>query len=217
MTIARFDAAAWLPQPTSPDTHQAGWQLVSHWLEGQQRRTGAPAVLFTDELRVGSDRLLKAFTRGTTHFSVRSGGPPTAGPVLAFQPTFKALRAAQRMASSAICVWEHRDAPIRGWAGQVGAIDLTTGLPTPVNQAVQEHLDHLVFAGNNGYADKPGLRDARRILTELHDLGLPTDTIPSSLAAHIDLSTEATKRIAALLTSLPRPPLQPYQADLDQL
>ncbi|WP_447002500.1 hypothetical protein ACRAKI_22590 [Saccharothrix isguenensis] len=200
MTLRRFEAAAWLPQPSSPEAHRAGIEAVARWLREQEQRTGAAAVLVTDTFPTDEDILqLGPFQRGSTHFTVKSSGPAVSGPVLAFRPTRKALDVAQDTARSAICVWEHGDTPIRGWAGQVGAVDLTTGNTTTADSRLADYLDRLVVAGTNGYTDRPGLRDARLILAEMRDHDLLDQHIPDALAAYDNLSVEALDRIAKLV------------------
>lgn len=203
MTLRRFEAPAWLPQPSSPEAHRAGIEAVTEWLHEQVQRTGSAAVLVTDTFPTDEDILsLGPFQRGSTHFTVKSSGPATSGPVLVFRPTRKALDVAQDMARSAICVWELGDTPIHGWAGQVGAVDLTTGGTTTPDPRLAAYIDRLVVAGNNGYADVPGLRDARSILTEMRDHGLLDQDLPGALAAYDTLSVDALDRIATLVASL---------------
>jgi hypothetical protein len=117
------------------------------------------------------------------------------------------------MAQAAICVWEHPSDPVLGWAGQVHAANLVTGQPTEPAPDLAEHLDRLLVAGNNGYSDHPGKRDARRILAELRDEGLLDEDIPSALAAYIKISVAAQKRIMEFIGKL-GPVRTPSDVDL---
>lgn len=202
MSLIQFEAAAWLPCPTSPEAHRAGLRAVQRWVHEQERRVGAESVLFTETFHVDPHYLFRDFRRGVDHFSVRSSGGRTSGPVLALHPSWKVLERAQYKAMSAICVWEGH-VPMRGWAGQVGAVDLSTGEPTTPDRGLVEPLEELVLAGNNGYADKPGERDARRVLSEIRALGLLGHDLPSAVVAH-DLSDQAAERLATLIKSLTR-------------
>lgn len=69
-----------------------------------------------------------------------------------------------------------------------------------------------MVAGNNGYADLAGKRDARRILTDLRDEGLLGEDIASALAAYERISVEAQERIAGLIGRL-APVRTPFSLD----
>ncbi|MFC4859390.1 hypothetical protein [Actinophytocola glycyrrhizae] len=201
MSALQFEAASWLPCPNSPEEHQAGVDAVTRWVRQQERRTGARSVLLTDTFGVDDEiSAIGPYQRGSTYFSARNGGPATRGPVLVYRPTRRLLKVAQGMALSAICVWELVP-PVLGWAGQVHALNLSTGQTTVPHPALADHLDRLVWAGNNGYHDKPGRRDARRILGEIADQGLLDQDISSALAAH-GLSTSALDNVDKFITSL---------------
>jgi len=202
MDVRKFTAAAWLPAPNTVEAHEHGWAAVEHWIREQEKVAGAPSVLLTCDFQVDDHGLLGTYRRGSTHYSAKAGGPPTSGPVFVHHPTRRAMRAAQDMALSAICVWEHPSDPVLGWAGQVHAVDLVTGQPTRSAAALAEHLDRLLFAGNNGYADRPGARDARHILAELRDEDLLGEDIPGALAAYEDISVAAQDRIAGFIDRL---------------
>jgi len=198
---AQFEAAAWIPCPNSPEEHQAGLDAVERWIRQQEQRTGVRSVLLTDTFGVDADvAAIGPYHRGSTYFSARRGGPRTRGPVLVFRPTRKLLTVAQRMALTAICVWELVP-PVLGWAGQVLAVNLSTGQTTVPNPALADPLGRLVWAGNNGYHDEPGRRDARRLLGEMDDQGLLDQDIPSALIAH-GLSTAAVDNIDKFIDSL---------------
>lgn len=205
MSARQFEAAAWVPCPNSPEEHQAGLAAVERWVRQQEQRTGARSVLLTDTFGVDDDiAAIGPYQRGTSYFSARHGGPRTRGPVLAFRPTRKLVTVAQRMALAAICVWESTP-PVLGWAGQVHAINLSTGQTTVPDPALADLLGKLVWAGNNGYHDEPGQRDARRILGEMADQGLLDQDVPSALLAH-NFSVAALDNIDKIIKSLGRRP-----------
>lgn len=70
---------------------------------------------------------------------------------------------------------------------ETGAIDITTGEATTQDTRTPEQrelLDDLQFAGNNVLFDKPGARDARRILGELiATVGMTRDVVLGSMPA----------------------------------
>lgn len=126
MDVEKFTAAAWLPAPDAVEAHEHGWAVVEQWIREQEKVAGAPSVLLTCDFQVDNHGLLGTYRRGSTHFSAKAGGPPSAGPVLAYNPTCKALHAAQAMAQGAICVWEH---PPTGCAAGLGRSTPSTWSP----------------------------------------------------------------------------------------
>ncbi|WP_344972822.1 hypothetical protein [Streptosporangium fragile] len=91
------------------------------------------------------------------------------GPVLAYVPTLEALELAINAArGSSLCVVEGFGQPIGGWAAAVEAEDLTSGEPSdPLEPALVEALESLIFYGNNGWGDQFGKQQAQRILARL--------------------------------------------------
>jgi hypothetical protein len=70
-----------------------------------------------------------------------------------------------------------------GWAAVAGAVDLSSGQQAePPSQDVRKLLDDLNFAGNNGWYDEPGKRDARHLLGQLDEQVSRDFTIGAMLA-----------------------------------
>lgn len=64
---------------------------------------------------------------------------------------------------------EWPDVPLTGWASACRALNLVNGKPTPEpTVGTMSLLEQLHFAGNNGWFDAPGKRDALQLLAELH-------------------------------------------------
>lgn len=82
--------------------------------------------------------------------------------------------ARDRARDCALAVVEGFSTPLRGWAVDVGALDLLTFEPTPDErpQELLEELDRLAFYGNNSWGDTFGRDRARDILGRLDDAGL---------------------------------------------
>jgi hypothetical protein len=96
-----------------------------------------------------------------------------------------------------LTVVEYPTTPLLGWALEVGAINLLTGVRTPDSRSeqVRQYLDHLHLAGNHGWADAPGERDAKRILKNLRDThSLDLDLITGSMLAR-GMSAAALQRL----------------------
>ena len=71
----------------------------------------------------------------------------------------------------------------------------------PLPEGLTEALDRLEFAGNNGWGDAPGKRDAKRILGEMRSVGsLDVALITSALAAR-GVSAHALKQLRSLAKS----------------
>ena len=55
-----------------------------------------------------------------------------------------------------------------GWAAALRAVDISTrSVASEPDEQVRKLLDDLTWAGNNGWSDDPGRRDAKRLLAEL--------------------------------------------------
>jgi hypothetical protein len=94
---------------------------------------------------------------------------PPAARALAYNLRFDDLDYAEHLArGSSLCATEWPDVPLARWAAARGALNLVTGetTPRPADDVVAL-LDRLHFAGNNGWFDLPGKRDAERLLREL--------------------------------------------------
>ncbi|WP_459714560.1 hypothetical protein [Actinophytocola sp. KF-1] len=83
-------------------------------------------------------------------------------------PNARLLELAHRIADGgSLCAVEGAFR-LAGWATATNAINLVTGRrPEPLPEPAVEELAALLRAGNNGWHDQPGKRDAKRILREL--------------------------------------------------
>jgi hypothetical protein len=196
--------AAWVPYQPAREFAAAA-ALAMRWAEVQAAQRGLPAVLVThDKREARSEALFKPYLTDR-HASTRSPGVSVRpGAVIAYSPTSQALAVATRLAhGNALVVVEH-PSPWRlaGWAGAVGALDLDTGEITELDPRVREHLDDLVRYGNNGYARGFGRDGAHRVLADMAGAGLlERDVVLSALSAY-DVSPDAQRVIADLITKV---------------
>jgi hypothetical protein len=122
--------------------------------------------------------------------------------VLVHCPTFDDLGYAASLArGSSVCATEWPDVPLAGWASACGALNFVTGetTPQPAGEVV-ELLDHLHFAGNNGWFDEPGKRDALRLVSELRTAAPHLDApfIASYMLGMGEVSPDAAKHLLGL-------------------
>jgi len=161
------------------------------------RRAGLPVVAVVPTANSVPRSLAKAFP--LTDRGRRT--PPKAAVWLYWYPiTYKQF--AHRPADSqTVIIVEHVDfAIVKTWAAKRGAIDLRSNLPMPLEIppetiAVYEAIE---WAGNNGWADKWGARDALRCLESLYTDGrLNKDEL---LGYMLDVKRrEALERLAKLV------------------
>jgi hypothetical protein len=170
---------------------------------------GRSSVLFVDQLDVyrSAPEALQTFYRPGQVQSIKGKWVGGGGPILAWLPTFDAFVEATRKAGAAICAVEHPDSPLSGWAIATRAIDLGTGGPTPDTRSpeIAELLDHLVFAGNNGWTDSPGKRDARRLLAELKSAGALDEGLVIGHVIASGASRIGVRQLETLLRQASRP------------
>jgi hypothetical protein len=164
--------AAWLPFDHDTGQTTQLLALAVDWIERECSAQGTsgvlivsrkPVHLYPEPIREFAARHEGTTRRGSTP---RRTGP---GPVLAHTLLFDDLGYAEELARmSSLCATEWPDVPLSGWAAARGALNLVTGeiTPRPTSDAA-ELLDALHFAGNNGWFDGPGKRDAKRLLHEL--------------------------------------------------
>lgn len=161
--------AAWVPD----DDPQRPWEdaaaLAVEWTRVRARELGRLPLLVTFSFQNGEGvDAFRGLERITTRSS-QSAGAMGARPVLAYVPEQRVLELAHRRARGAtLCVVESVSFPIHGWARESAAVNLLDGsvLP-PLDPALATGLDRLQRAGNNGWGDQPGKRDATRLLGEL--------------------------------------------------
>lgn len=147
--------------------------LAVEWVERECAEQNTGGLLVTPKATIdGHVEGIRAFAAKHGHTSARSGRRRRSGgdgPVLAYLPDMGDLEfAGSRARRSSLCAVEHPIFRLAGWAAARDAVNLATGeAPTPLDDEVTTLLEHLAFAGNNGWFDAPGKRDARRILGEM--------------------------------------------------
>jgi hypothetical protein len=157
-----LSAAAFVPFDDTPLDERS--TLAIRWILDRERETGRRAGLIVPLMRDYGEPI-ESFERGRPSSSPKSSKSFGSGPVLVFCTGMEGLaKAARSDAEVAYVAWGN-DLWVFGWAAAVGAINLRSGQQEePPSPKVRELLDELAFAGNNGWYDNPGKRDARRIL-----------------------------------------------------
>jgi hypothetical protein len=194
--------AAWVPFNDSDLDLPAA--LAVEWVERECAEQNAGGLVVTPMATIdGHVESIRAFAAKHGHTSARGGRPRRSGggPVIAYRPDLRDLEfAAGRARGSSLCAVEHPTLRLVGWAAARGAVNLATGeAPVPFDAAVTTLLEYLVFAGNNGWFDAPGKRDARRILGELRTLAPSLDA--DFLAGYVlgkGQSADASKHLHAM-------------------
>jgi hypothetical protein len=197
--------AAWVPESLETDWETAV-ELAVEWVEAECADQDAGAVLVTVARDSGGGvRSLAAFARRHHHTTPLSHERiKGVGPVLVYCPDPKTFAFAADLAhGSSLCVVEGFGTAMRGWAREVGAVDLTTG-----ESSTQEELDprlakalhSLEFYGNNAWGDQFGKQQARRILADLRDAGLlDAELISGAMQARGRDSARAIKQLGKLM------------------
>ncbi|MFF8610862.1 hypothetical protein ACF06X_33690 [Streptomyces sp. NPDC015346] len=204
--------AAWVPD----DDPERGWEIAADlavaWVRRECAEQGAVGALvlnaFGVEQQYPSLRRFAAEHAVTTPRASRDRVGRGTGPVLAYVPDEKTLDFAASLArGSSLAVVESVHAfPLRGWARQLGAIDLTRPdeQPEPINPEMAAAIDRLDFYKNNGFGDQFGKQQAQRILQDLRGAGLlERDVILGALAAK-GASDHAVRNLAKLIDALNR-------------
>lgn len=166
--------AAWLPLTSQCAGEDDPTIAATAHVERLCREQGLRGVLVTHQLRDAATPSLERFAANHGHITRKSPGraPHSRGPVLVDVPDARLLELAHKRANRrSLCAIEGGQLGLGGWATAMNAVDLVTGeRPEPLADPIREALDALKWAGNNGWHDQPGRRDARRILQELRRL-----------------------------------------------
>jgi hypothetical protein len=195
-------AAALVPFDATPLQERA--ELAIRWIVDQERKVGRRAGLITPQMD-DYDEPIETFKRGRDHSSIRSPKSFGNGPVLVYCTGMEGLQKAARGDDRPIAyvAWGN-DPWVPGWAAVVGAVDLSTGLPSePPTAEVRELFDALDFAGNHGWHDVPGKRDAVRLLGELDELVARNYVVGAMLA--MGHSVRSVTSLSALKVAKNRP------------
>jgi hypothetical protein len=198
--------AAWVPFDQDKGQPPAVLGLAVAWVEQEcveQGRVGLLITPGTDVSRYAAP--IQEFAAGHKWITRRGGmRRRVAGgrPVLVHCPTFDDLYYAAGLArGSSLCATEWPDVPLAGWASAVGALNLVTGETTlRAADEVVRLLDQLHVAGNNGWFDGPGKRDALRLLSELRTAAphLAERFIASYMLGMGKVSPDAAKHLLEL-------------------
>lgn len=165
------------------------------WTEGLEQSTGRRAGLVTPLARDYSDPL-RAFASGRPSTSVKTAASLGPGPLLAYCIGLEGLVKFRHRRPLVYVAWPN-DYWLDGWAAAIGAVDIMTRHPLAEAQdPVSELLKDLDLAGNNGWFDAWGKRDARRILQELDHLVGRSYAVGAMLAAdHSKKSLEGLRKL----------------------
>jgi hypothetical protein len=147
--------------------------LAIDWITDRERDSGRRASVIVPLARTYQEPI-ESFKKSRPWASVRSSSKLGRGPVVVFSTGMEGLDRAARLAQDdavSYVAWGDDDW-LPGWAATVAAIDLLSGESVaPPGPDVESLLDDLDWAGNNGWFDAPGKRDALRLLKELADIG----------------------------------------------
>jgi hypothetical protein len=198
---SRYEAT-WLPIGYEVAGQDPTALAVQH-VERQYSEAGVDCVLVTLRRIDAATPSLQRFAQQHVHVTRRSRSSafPGGEPVLLDMPDAGLLAEAHKLAHGwSLCAIESGAFRMRGWAVATRAVDLVTGERTapPTNETLRL-LDALVFAGNNGWADGPGKRDAQRLLGEL-TVAIPSLDTDFVAGYVIDkgMSGESAKRLRTM-------------------
>lgn len=164
---------AWTPFDQNHGQTPTLLALAVEWVEQECAEQGRVGLLITPDKDISLYAEPIQDLAARHEWITRRGGmrrrPAGGCPVLVHCPMFDDLRYAADLArGSSLCATEWPDVPLAGRASARGALNLVTGEATPrPADDVARLLDHLHFAGNNGWFDRPGMRDAVRLLSQL--------------------------------------------------
>lgn len=204
--------AAWVPDDDPERDWEIAADLAVAWVRQECAEQGAAGVLvlnaFGVEQQIPSLRRFAAEHTVTTPRASRDRVGRGKGPVLAYVPDEKTLDFAAGLArgSSLAIVESIHGFPLKGWARQLGAIDLTRPdeQPEQIDSELAEAIDRLDFYKNNGFGDQFGKQQAQRILQDLRGSGLlERDVVLGALAAK-GASDRAVRNLGKLIDALDR-------------
>ena len=163
-------AAAFVPWDNNTPLDERS-TLAIRWIAERERESGRQAGLITGQMDRFGDPI-ELFKQGRPYSSLKSSRSFGYGPVLVHCTGMEGLEKATLSGEERAIAYvaSGNDYWLRGWAAAVGAANLRTGqqVESP-SKEVRELLYQLSFAGNNGWHDDAGKRDARRILGQLDE------------------------------------------------
>ncbi|MET9558815.1 hypothetical protein [Streptomyces tauricus] len=200
--------AAWVPDDDPERDWQVAADLAVRWVEREAAEQDTTAVLVLNAF--GAEQTVPALRRLTQQHLVatpRSGRQRVGigvGSVLAYVPDAKTLEFATGLArGSSLAVVEGSLFPLRGWAAQVHAIDLTRPEDEveELDSRLTSALGRLKFYGNNGYGPPFDRQQAARVLDDLRSAGLlDRDAVLGAMAAQ-GISPNGLMRLGQLIDS----------------
>lgn len=180
---ANHQATAYIPWDDHTDWEDVAAAAVS-WVEDRCNQEGTEGLLVTnDKSGAAATPSLRAFKDRHTHTTPGSRKRTLRHvPVLSYVPDIKGLYVALDLGHrSSVCVVESHMFRLDGWAAATAATNLVTGEATPpLDDELLGELRALHHAGNNGWADSPGKRDAERILDGLRG-AIPASDAPDMI------------------------------------
>ncbi|MFD7986080.1 hypothetical protein ACFV4M_22285 [Kitasatospora indigofera] len=200
--------AAWVPDDPERDREAAAGLAVA-WVRQQCAEQQSSGILMLKAF--GVERQIPSLRSFAAEHTVITPGAPRSrgwrsGPVLAYAPDGTTLELAARLArgSSLAAVESAHRFPLRGWAHQLGAVDLSRPdeRPEGLRPELAEAVDRLDLCTTNGFDDPFGKQQAQRILRTLQGAGvLDRDVILGALAAR-GVSERAVRHLAKLINEL---------------
>ncbi|MFF3959754.1 hypothetical protein ACFYY1_42310 [Streptomyces sp. NPDC001890] len=204
--------AAWVPDDDPERDWAVAAGLAVDWIRQECAEQGATGVLvlnaFGVEQQIPALRRFAAEHTITTPRASRERAGRGTGPVFAYVPDAKSLDFAMNLAraSSLVVVESAHGFPLKGWARQLGAVDLTRpdAQPEALPPELAAAVDRLDFYGNNGFGDRFGKQQAQRILQDLRGKGiLEREVILGALAAR-GASDRSVRNLGQLIDQLHR-------------
>jgi hypothetical protein len=169
--------AAWVPDDQPSRDNDRAAALAAAWVKSDAATQKATPLLVTSDLSAqrGSQvtsRFAQDYLATTPRGEMRNqrGANRGRGPVLGYLLSYKDIGLATQLArNSSLALVEDRTYPLIGWAMETGALNLRTAEPTPDTRTPHQRkeLEHILFNGNNGWADEFAANQTLRILRDL--------------------------------------------------
>lgn len=200
-------AAAWLPLAGQAAAGTDQPAPAVEYVDRQCTEAGKRGILVTHTKTDLATPSLEHFARNHYHATQRSHQDvrPGSGPVLVDMPDLTLLALAHSLANGeSLCAVESGALNLNGWAVATRAMNLHTGQtesnPPP---AILKLFDDLLWAGNNGWFDSLGKRDAQRLLKIILKASSSYDAdFVASYVIGKGKSADAAKQIRAIFLKL---------------
>ncbi|WP_322769054.1 hypothetical protein [Frankia sp. Cr1] len=203
--------ASWVPDDDQERDWDDAAELAAAWVQREAERLNVEPLLVTPtqaQWDAGS-QVISQFVRryaATTPRSSRVGVRPAS--VLAYVPDYETIHLAMRHArGGSLAVVESVATPLRGWAVEAKALDLSQGTISPDDRSehLREALESIQRVGNNGWTNGFGKDAAVRVLQELHSRGdLDPDLVLGYVLAR-GQHAKAVERLAKIIEGVRNP------------